>query len=150
MTTEAEVWASTTYNYIARDSDGDWYSYGACPERGNYLWFSGGGQTQIHPDLPPSWNDDNWEDSLHTRPGIVESVKDTPTESPSSTSLAVGDYLEKAEAFNAASSAFTKSCKDLREVLDRNQRFVTRVDSAYYLVTTDQDGNFDVDPIESL
>lgn len=65
-------------------------------------------------------------------------------------SLAVGRYLRSADRFNEASREFTGACKSLRKQLGSGQRFVVQVDWKYYLVTSDRDGNFDVEPIASL
>jgi hypothetical protein len=65
-------------------------------------------------------------------------------------SLAVGRYLRSAERFNQASREFTGACKSLRQQLGKEQRFVVQVDWKHYLVTSDRDGNFDVESIETL
>ena len=65
-------------------------------------------------------------------------------------SLAVGRYLRSADRFNEASREFTRACKSLRKQLGTNQRFVVQVDFKHYLVTSDRDGNFDVESIQSL
>jgi hypothetical protein len=65
-------------------------------------------------------------------------------------SLAVARYLRSAERFNEASRGFTGACKELRKQLGAHQRFVVQVDYKHYLVTSDGDGNFDVDAVESL
>lgn len=65
-------------------------------------------------------------------------------------SLAVGRYLRSADRFNEASSDFTGACKSLRTQLGVNQRFVAQVDFKHYLVTSDRDGNFDVEAIPTL
>lgn len=65
-------------------------------------------------------------------------------------SLAVGRYLRSANRFNEASRDFTSSCKALRKQLGASQRFVVQVDFKHYLVTSDRDGNFDIEPIASL
>lgn len=65
-------------------------------------------------------------------------------------SLAVGRYLRSAERFNEASREFTGACRSLRKRLGSEQRFVVQVDWKHYLVTSDRDGNFDVEPIASL
>ena len=67
-----------------------------------------------------------------------------------SISLAVGRYLRSAERFNEASREFTGACRSLRTQLGSEQRFVVQVDWKHYLVTSDRDGNFDVEPITSL
>ncbi len=65
-------------------------------------------------------------------------------------SLAVGRYLRSADRFNEASREFTGACKSLRKQLGTGQRFVVQVDFKHYLVTSDRDGNFDVEHIQSL
>ena len=65
-------------------------------------------------------------------------------------SLAVGRYLRSSERFSEASKDFTGACQSLRKKLGINQRFVVQVDWKHYLVTSDLDGNFDVEPIQSL
>ncbi|WP_413431537.1 hypothetical protein [Crateriforma spongiae] len=65
-------------------------------------------------------------------------------------SLAVGRYLRSADRFNDASKDFTGACRSLRKQLGPHQRFVVQVDFKHYLVTSDRDGNFDIEPITSL
>ena len=65
-------------------------------------------------------------------------------------SLAVGRYLRSADRFQEASKDFTGACKTLRKQLGTQQRFVVQVDFKHYLVTSDRDGNFDIEPIASL
>lgn len=65
-------------------------------------------------------------------------------------SLAVGRYLRSADRFNDASKDFTGACKSLRKQLGSEQRFVVQVDFKHYLVTSDRDGNFNIEPITSL
>lgn len=65
-------------------------------------------------------------------------------------SLSVGRYLRSADRFNDASRDFTGACRMLRKQLGPNQRFVVQVDFKHYLVTSDRDGNFDIEPIASL
>ena len=65
-------------------------------------------------------------------------------------SLAVGRYLRSADRFNEASREFTGACKSLRKQLGTGQRFVVQVDFKHYLVTSDRDGNFEVEHIQSL
>ncbi len=67
-----------------------------------------------------------------------------------SISLAVGRYLRSADRFNDASREFTGACKSLRTHLGTDQRFVVQVDFKHYLVTSDRDGNFEVEPVQSL
>ena len=65
-------------------------------------------------------------------------------------SLAVGRYLRSADRFNQASRDFTGACKSLRKQLGTNQRFVAQIDFKHYLVTSDRDGNFDIEAIPTL
>ncbi|MBB3205094.1 putative class III extradiol MEMO1 family dioxygenase [Rhodopirellula rubra] len=65
-------------------------------------------------------------------------------------SLAVGRYLRSADRFNQTSRDFTGACKSLRKQLGTNQRFVAQIDFKHYLVTSDRDGNFDVEAIPTL
>ena len=65
-------------------------------------------------------------------------------------SLAVGRYLRSADRFNEASRDFTGACKSLRKQLGTSQRFVAQIDFKHYLVTSDRDGNFDIEAIPTL
>lgn len=65
-------------------------------------------------------------------------------------SLAVGRYMRSSERFNEASRDFTEACKTLRKELGSEQRFVVQNDFKHYLVTSDRDGNFEVEHIPSL
>ena len=67
-----------------------------------------------------------------------------------STHLSVSRYLRSSERFNEASKEFTAACKDLRERIKDGGKFVVQIDFKHYLVTSDGDGNFDVEQIESL
>lgn len=74
----------------------------------------------------------------------------TDIESRVNLSLAVARYLRATNRFNEASRDFTTACKSLRKQLGSNKRFVVQIDWKHYLVTTDGDGNFDVEQIESI
>ncbi|MCC9656373.1 hypothetical protein [Rhodopirellula halodulae] len=65
-------------------------------------------------------------------------------------SLAVGRYLRSADRFNEASRDFTGACKSLRKQLGTSQRFVAQIDFKHYLVSSDRDGNFDIEAIPTL
>jgi len=65
-------------------------------------------------------------------------------------SLAVGRYLRSSEQFNEVSKEFTESCKTLRKELGLQQRFIVQNDFKHYLVTSDRNGNFDVEHIPSI
>ena len=64
--------------------------------------------------------------------------------------LAVGNYLRAIDDFDMASQALTKACSELRERIDGEARFVVQVEYRHYLVTSDREGNFEVEQIESL
>lgn len=64
---------------------------------------------------------------------------------------AVRSYLRDFEQFERASKDFSESCQALRAKLKPNSRFVYRMDyGRMYLVTSDKDGNFNVEAIDSL
>ncbi len=65
-------------------------------------------------------------------------------------SLAVGRYLRSSQRFNDASKEFTDACKTLRKELGSEQRFVVQNDFNHFLVTSDREGNFEVEQIQSL
>ena len=67
-----------------------------------------------------------------------------------SVALSVGRYLRASDKFSEVSAEFRVACKSLRKRLGANQRFVVQVDFRHYLVTTDRDGNFDVEPVPSI
>ena len=62
----------------------------------------------------------------------------------------VGRYLQSSQRFNDASKEFTEACKTLRKELGSEQRFVVQNDFKHYLVTSDREGNFEVEQIQSL
>ena len=68
----------------------------------------------------------------------------------SNISLAVGSYLRAIDRFDMASQALTKACSELREQLKGPARFVVQAEYRHYLVTSDHEGNFEVEQIESL
>ena len=65
-------------------------------------------------------------------------------------SLSVGRYLRDSERFNEASKAYSDSCKNMRKAVGSNARIVVQINHAYYLLTSDSEGNFDVSPIDCL
>ena len=64
--------------------------------------------------------------------------------------LAVGRYLRAVDHFDGASEAMTRACSELRQRLERTSRFVVQVEYRHYIVTSDHEGNFEVEQIESL
>ncbi len=77
--------------------------------------------------------------------GIAQSI-----EKRVAISLAVSRYLRAADRFQQASGDFTGACKSLRKQLGSDQRFVVQVEFKHYIVTSDNDGNFDIEAIDSL
>ncbi len=65
-------------------------------------------------------------------------------------SLAVGRYLLAVEQFEAATKEFNEACSALRKQLAEPSRFVTKIDFKHYLVTSDQDRNFEVEELELI
>ncbi len=65
-------------------------------------------------------------------------------------SLALQRYLRAVERFEAASTDFNESCQAVREALPRECRFVANVMHQHYLVTSDREGNFEVEGIETV
>jgi hypothetical protein len=65
-------------------------------------------------------------------------------------SLALQRYLRAAERFEAASREFNESCERIRQTLPRQCRFVANVSHLLYLVTSDHEGNFEVEQVDSV
>jgi hypothetical protein len=65
-------------------------------------------------------------------------------------SLSLQRYLRASAEFETASQAFTDASNSLRNDLPRDGRFVAQFSFRHYLVTSDRDGNFDVERIETL
>lgn len=86
-----------------------------------------------------------------TEPYIeVEDAIRSKVEADSKTRFAVRQYIRALERFESASKEFGEACNQVREVVPKQARFVIRVDYRDYLVTTDIDGSFEVEPIEVL
>ena len=65
-------------------------------------------------------------------------------------SVAVGQYLRAVDHFDVASQSLTRACSELRKKIAGAARFVVQVEYRHYLVNSDEEGNFDVEQIESL
>ena len=59
-------------------------------------------------------------------------------------------YLRAEDQFARASKEFNDSCRSLRNALGTRQRFVVQVDFQFYLMTSDNDGNFEVEKVPTL
>ena len=66
------------------------------------------------------------------------------------TSLAVGRYLRAMDRFEAATKEFNEACTSLRNQLPAPSRFITKIDFKHYLVTSDQERNFEVEELELI
>jgi hypothetical protein len=64
-------------------------------------------------------------------------------------SLAVQRYLRAVERFEAASKDFNEACVAMRGVLPDGIRMVANIQHQHYLVTN-EDNNFDIEPLETL
>ncbi|AMV31690.1 hypothetical protein VN12_06185 [Pirellula sp. SH-Sr6A] len=78
------------------------------------------------------------------------SASTTNVETRVNVSRAVGRYLRAVEHFEAASREFNEACSGLRDQLVEPSRFVTKIDFKHYLVTSDQERNFEVEELELL
>ena len=65
-------------------------------------------------------------------------------------SLALQRYLRAVERFAAASDEFHESCQTIRQALPPESRFVANISHQHYLVTSDRQGNFEVEQIETV
>lgn len=65
-------------------------------------------------------------------------------------SLALQRYLRAVERFEAASNEFNESCQTIRETLPRESRFVANISLQHYLVTSDREGNFEVESVDTV
>lgn len=64
--------------------------------------------------------------------------------------LAIQEYLHAADRFAEASQRFNKACSTLRQSLPKQSRFLLPISYRHYLVTSDREGNFDIELLESL
>lgn len=65
-------------------------------------------------------------------------------------SLALQRYLRATERFEEASKEFNESCQVVRQQLPPESRFVAEIAHQYYMVTSDADGSFAVEPVETI
>lgn len=78
------------------------------------------------------------------------SSNESDIESRVNTTLAVGRYLRAMARFEAASKEFNEACTSLRNQLSAPSHFITKIDFRHYLVTSDQERNFEVEEIELI
>ena len=65
-------------------------------------------------------------------------------------SLDLQRYLRAVEKFESSSREFNEACQGLRANLMQPRRFIFQVSFRHYLVTSDSEGNFEVEQIESV
>ena len=58
--------------------------------------------------------------------------------------------LRAIERFEAASNEFNESCQTIRQALPRESRFVANIMHQHYLVTSDSEGNFEVESVDTV
>jgi len=78
------------------------------------------------------------------------SRQDNSIESRVARSLAIARYIRAVAKFENASRDFNDACQHVREVAEHGSRFVTTVDYKSYLVTVENDGSFEVVPIDVI
>jgi hypothetical protein len=78
------------------------------------------------------------------------SSSESKIENRVNTTLAVGRYLRSMDRFEAASKEFNEACTSLRNQLTTPSRFITKIDFKHYLVTSDQERNFEVEELELI
>ncbi len=64
-------------------------------------------------------------------------------------SLAVGRYLRAVDRFEAATKEFNEAIGAAKPLVEPS-RFVTKIDFKHYLVTSDQERNFEVEELELI
>jgi hypothetical protein len=64
--------------------------------------------------------------------------------------LAIGNYLRAIERFEKASHDFNESCQRVRECVPRSRRFIVNHNHQMHMITTDTDGSFQVEQIETI
>jgi hypothetical protein len=64
--------------------------------------------------------------------------------------MALSNYLRSLAEFERASTQFNEACQSVRKHIPKQSRFMIREDYKYYLVTADQDGSFEVEPLDLI
>ena len=54
------------------------------------------------------------------------------------------------DRFEAATKEFNEACTSMRNQLPAPSRFITKIDFKHYLVTSDQERNFEVEELELI
>ena len=63
---------------------------------------------------------------------------------------AIKTYHNAATRFEAASIDFNNACKDLREKMTPDSKYILEIDWITHLFTCDKEGNFDIQPIDKI
>lgn len=67
-----------------------------------------------------------------------------------SVSLALQRYLRALDRFELADKELNECCQTIRQTLPSDSRFVANILHKHYLVTTDRDGNFEVEQVDTV
>lgn len=75
-----------------------------------------------------------------------------PTDIEQRVSITIGlqRYLRAVKRFEAASNEFNEACQEIREQLPRQSRFIANLSYQNYLVTSDSNGNFEVEQVDTI
>jgi hypothetical protein len=65
-------------------------------------------------------------------------------------SIAAGRYLRAVQRFESANQDFSDACQSLRAALPKSSRFVANIEHKHYLLTTDAEGNFEVEELDTI
>ena len=65
-------------------------------------------------------------------------------------SLALQRYIRAVERFEAATDEMNEACHAVRLNVPNDSQFVANIQHQMYLVSTDNEGNFDVQKVDSL
>lgn len=65
-------------------------------------------------------------------------------------SLGLQRYLRAVKHFEAASEEFNEACQEIRNRLPRQSRFIANLSYQSYLVTSDREGNFEVEQVDTI
>ncbi len=62
--------------------------------------------------------------------------------------FAIARYVKALDNYHAASHEFNEACSYVRSRLNGRCRFVTKISFQHFLVTADEEGNFEVEEID--
>lgn len=65
-------------------------------------------------------------------------------------SLALQRYLRSVERFESASNEFNEACQAIRQTLPQQSRLIANVLHKHYLVTSDDESNFEVEHVDTV